>query len=161
MKREMLVLRSQSKAYLSEDDVEKMLQKPEFTGGVAHFYELREKDGSKLVIDHITGLVWQQSGSCGDMKYIDAENYIRDLNHKRFSDYDDWRLPTLKEAVSLVESSKKHGDLYIDPVFDKIQRWIWTADKKSAGVAWFVDFLSGCCDHDDVGTDDINVRAVR
>jgi hypothetical protein len=79
------------------------------------------------------------------MTYADAENYIRELNKKGVAGYNDWRLPTLEEAMSLMEPSEKHGDLYIDPVFDKTQRWIWTADKLRAGVAWVVSFGSGYC----------------
>jgi hypothetical protein len=79
------------------------------------------------------------------MTYADAENYIRELNKKGVAGYNDWRLPTLEEAMSLMELSKKNGDLYIDPVFDKTQRWIWTADKFPAGVAWVVGFYGGHC----------------
>jgi hypothetical protein len=53
-------------------------------------------------------------------------------------------LPTVDEAVSLLESSEKNGDLYIDPVFSKKQRWIWTGDSKAGSeAAWLVHFDSG------------------
>lgn len=43
---------------------------------------------------------------------------------------------------------KKHGELYINPVFDRQQTWIWTADKESAGAAWVVNSSRGdCLDH--------------
>jgi hypothetical protein len=59
-----------------------------------------------------------------------------------------------------MEAEKKSGNLYIDPVFDRTQTWIWTADKESAGRAWGVYFGTGACDHNDLGV--INdVRAVR
>jgi len=107
---------------------------------MAHLYELR----GKLVVDHATGLMWQQSGSPNSMFYADAEKYIRDLNNQRFAGYHDWRLPTLEETMSLMEP-KAHGDLYLDSIFDRKQRWIWTADEESTGVALVVYFSSGYC----------------
>jgi hypothetical protein len=60
-----------------------------------------------------------------------------------------------------MEAEKKSGNLYIDPVFDRTQTWIWTADKESAGRAWDVGFYSGYCHHYDVGYSYYVVRAVR
>lgn len=78
-----------------------------------------------------------------------------------FADCHGWRLPTLEEAMSLMEREMKSDGLNIDSLFGKTQRWIWTADKRSAGVAWGVYFFNGdCSDH---GVDDLDyyVRAVR
>ncbi|HJN67852.1 MAG TPA: hypothetical protein QF602_00170, partial [Candidatus Marinimicrobia bacterium] len=47
--------------------------------------------------------------------------------------------PTLEEAASLLESNKRN-DLYIDPVFSKKQRWIWTGDKFEIKGRWDVHF---------------------
>jgi len=129
--------------------------------GVSHLYELREKEKAKLVIDHATGLMWQQSGSKEDMSHRRAQKCIYDLNRRSFAGYNDWRLPTLEEAMSLMEP-KKHADFYIDPIFDFAQKWIWTADKKSAGEAWIVNFCNGICDDwSPDWNDDSYVRAVR
>ena len=159
-----LRLRSNSIINLEEADSRSMLTKHEFFDrdwhkagkGVSHLYEVREK----VVIDHATGLMWQQSGSA-NVTYADAEKYVRDLNTKRFAGYNDWHLPTLEEAMSLMEP-KQHDVLYIDAVFDRKQRWIWTADKESAGRAWHVHFgcFSGNCSHVDFGSL-YCVRAVR
>lgn len=114
------------------------------------------------MVDDATGLMWQQSGSPNYMKYAAAEQYVQKLNNQRFAGYSDWRLPTLEEAMSLMETSQKNGELYIDPVFDKMVYWIWTTDKKSAGVVWFVDFDFGYCDDYYVDNEvHCYVRAVR
>ena len=148
-----LALRSHSSISLNEAEVRSMLQTLGFFDkawhkegkGITHLYELRESENAKLVIDHATGLTWQQSGSSNYMNYADAEKYVRDLNAKKFAGYNDWRLPTLDEAMSLMEP-KPSGSLYIDPVFDRTQNWIWTADKAdSAGVAWVAGFYDGIC----------------
>lgn len=111
---------------------------------MAHQYESLEREGKKLVLDQTTGLLWQQAGSDDTMVYKDAEKYVRELNRKRFAGYDNWRLPTLEEAMSLMEP-KKHGELYLDRVFHHKQRWIWTSDHQSERAAWVVYFSYGHC----------------
>ena len=105
--------------------------------------------------------MWQQSGSNSRMNYKDAHQYIADLNAKEFGDYNDWRLPTLEEVMSLMEPQRKNGDLYIDPILDKTQRWIWTSDHEYASRVWVVTFFGGHCRHKDVEIDHVYVRAVR
>ena len=80
------------------------------------------------------------------MVYPDAEKYVDALNSQRFAGYTDWRLPTLDEAMSLMESEEKNGALRIDSVFDETQTKIWTADQSSAGGVWQVDFSNGTCE---------------
>ncbi|MGH7496583.1 MAG: DUF1566 domain-containing protein [bacterium] len=127
--------------------------------GLIHLYERRGIEGNKVVIDHATGLMWQQAGSPDLLTYADAGQYIRNLNEDRFAGNKDWRLPTLEEAMSLM-ALKKQNDLYIDPFFDRRQHWIWTADKASAEAAWVVFFGDGLCFYRRV-LYDYYVRAVR
>jgi len=154
---------------LGEADVQRMIKVRGFFDsrrnkqghGIFHLYEIREIEGCKVVHDHITGLMWQQSGSEKDMAYTEAEKFFRDLNNQRFTGYTDWRLPTLEEAMSLLEPGR-HGDLFINPIFDRKQRWIWTTDKPSPYEAWAVVFDDGSCDYDFVGGHSAAyVRAVR
>lgn len=129
--------------------------------GLQHNYEMIEPIlGQKLVIDHTTGLTWQQSGSSVSMTYAEAEQYVGDLNTQNFGGYNDWRLPTLEEAMSLMEPQKKNRDLHIDPVFDWYQRYLWTADKNSDSKAWVVNFDIAYCPQLSVNGID-HVRAVR
>lgn len=96
------------------------------------------------------------------MTHGDAEKYILDLNNQNFGGYSGWRLPTLEEAMALMEPQEKDDGLHIDKVFDKKQDWIWTSSKPSPGVAWNVDFSYGFCNSNDVDTNLFNcVRAVR
>ena len=98
-----------------------------------------------VVIDAATGLTWQKFGSPNEITYRDAQAYIDKLNRERFGGYADWRLPTIPELISLLEPTKKNGDLYIAPVFDKTQRWCWSTDlriksESSSESAWTVYF---------------------
>ncbi len=99
-----------------------------------------------VVIDHATGLTWQQSGSAEYMSYQNAQEYIKQLNREQFGGYNDWRLPTVDELLSLVERNKENDDLYISPKFDKRQRYCWSSDKRSSSSAWLVNFSSGSVD---------------
>jgi len=165
----LLGLRSEPMASLSDEQVRAMLKQRNFFAtdwhkegkGVEYLFSQVERNGDKIVIDYATGLTWQQSGSPTSIIYSEAEKYIQGLNRQKFAGYGDWRLPTLEEAMSLMELTMKNGELYIDPIFDKTQRWIWTADKRDAGVAWVVGFCNGGCVKYDGLDDDGSVRAVR
>ena len=116
------------------------------------------QQSGQVVLDRATGLIWQQGGSLR-MNYEKAQEYIADLDRRKVGGFDDWRLPTLEEAMALMEPQKQSNGLYIEPIFDKTQPWIWTADKESASRAWSVHFGNGHCFSDiDVG---FHVRAVR
>ena len=139
---------------LSEADVKALLKKHDFfdsdynkTGnGFKQQFEAKTIKGEKVVFDKASDLMWQQSGSPKYINFDAAKKYIDDLNKKGFAGLKDWRLPTLEEAMSLMESEKKKNDLYIDPIFDAVQRWIWTSDQvKGESRAWVVDFGFGGC----------------
>jgi len=146
-------LRSKPLQKLSRATVNEMLKKEDFFDssankagkGLAHEYEKIQRDGVKLVTDQATGLAWQQSRSENSMDFEKAKIYIQQLNSEKHAGFDDWRLPTLEEAMSLMETKQKNTDLYIDPIFDKNQRYIWTADKWDASNVWVVNFLNGYC----------------
>jgi len=115
---------------------------------------------SRTVIDNATGLMWQQSGSEECIVYEDAEDYIKQLNQERFAGYSDWRLPTVDELKTLLESEENKDGLYINPLFDKKQDWIMT-QKDSSGSAWFVGFNYGEVLWTNLQLIDLYVRAVR
>ncbi len=114
--------------------------------GFLHNYSLHIENGDRIVIDNETNLMWQQGGSTYKIAAGDASNCIKELNQKGYAGFNDWRLPTLEEAMSLIEQEKPDGGLHIDPLFDKKLNWIWTSDSYNNGVqAWYVSFLNGSC----------------
>jgi uncharacterized protein len=106
---------------------------------------LRHKfDGQgEVVMDPVTSLTWQKSGSPNAMTYQDAQAYIAKLNQERFAGYSDWRLPMVDELLSLLTQAKQTHGLYLNPIFDATQTWCWSADKNASESVWGVGFSSG------------------
>lgn len=128
--------------------------------GFTNDYELQYN--GEVVVDKNCGLMWQQSGSIKSITYKNALEYIDQLNAENFAGHSDWRLPTLEEALALLEpsmSSLENNLLYVDPIFDSTQRSIFTADiSEEETTAWTVTFTSGYCYYFNVLN---HVRAVR
>jgi hypothetical protein len=132
-----------------------------FLGKFRHKYERKILDSDNVVLDHATGLMWQQSGSSTGMTWREAKAYVKRLNQERFAGYSDWRLPTIEELASLLEFTRQPGKIYIDPVFDQDQWICWSADIfKSAANVWFVYFAHGYVSNIDADNK-LYVRAVR
>jgi serine/threonine protein kinase len=96
-----------------------------------------------LVVDHITGLMWYNGKLPKKMKFKSAEKWIKELNTKNYGGYNDWRLPTLEEAASLLRKTKNKNGLHIPPLFSGNQKIIWTEDHLSSNGLWVVHFDSG------------------
>ncbi len=127
---------------------------------INHNYNLKSISGDKVVIDHATGLMWHQHGS-DRVSWNKAKEWVRSLNNRGYAGYNDWRLPTLEEAASLLESSNKEYEGYIDPIFSNTVPFIWTGDSKNGSeTAWGVDFGLGGVDWYIIG-DGYFVRPVR
>ncbi len=101
------------------------------------------KNHEGTVTDRATGLMWQQSGSSGPMTWHEAEAYVVKVNREALAGYADWRLPSVEELTSLMENFWKNSDLFIDPAFDKAQRFVWSADTKDMNTAWKANFHKG------------------
>ncbi len=115
--------------------------------GIVHQYELNE-DGL-IIFDKSTDLFWQQSGS-GELQEEGVLSYISELNEQRFGGCSNWRVPTLEEAMSLMEP-RQANKVYISPVFDSRQHWIWTSDlleenkRGYSDAIWDVSYGQGRC----------------
>jgi hypothetical protein len=132
-------------------------------GTIKHVYETKAIEGCKVVIDHATGLMWHQSGSNECMEWDKARDWVWGLNEMGYAGYNDWELPTVEEAISLLESSKKNDKLYIAPVFGNKQKWIWTGDRYDSGDMWYwhVHFEFGEVTYRFVWDETSYVRPVR
>jgi hypothetical protein len=57
-------------------------------------------NGDKTISDNNTGMMWQKTPDFKHHAYEDAISYCADLN---VANYDDWRLPTIKELYSIAD----------------------------------------------------------
>lgn len=144
-------LRRQPADTLSAAAVEAMLRHLDFFDahrnprgrGVAHRYEPRA--GGEVIFDGATGLSWQRGGSRRALSFVAAREEITRLNAAAFAGRTDWRLPTVEEAMSLMEPERRSGGLHLDPLFDPEPWWIWTADREGPVGPWVVYFYGGNC----------------
>ncbi len=134
---------------------------------ISHDYEENIIENDKVVIDHATGLMWHQSGSFKNISWKSSKRWVTKLNENGYAGFTDWRLPTLEEAVSLLEPSTKSGNQFIDPAFDKAQSSVWTCDSNisssslSLDRAWSVDFNYSLVSRKDIMIERKKVRPVR
>ena len=96
----------------------------------------------EVVVDRRTGLMWQSGGiDIGSIRHIRAA--ISRANETGFAGYDDWRLPSLEEALSLLEPVRNGKGLYLHLAFSREQPFIFVAAQRKPGGYWFVDFKQG------------------
>jgi hypothetical protein len=106
-----------------------------------------EKHDDKVVFDHDSGLMWQNVDLPEERKTYDkAQEYCKDLT---LAGYENWRLPTVPELISLLEENEREDDLFLDPIFQSPGWYYWSGDIRqikddgSAESAWSVYFYRG------------------
>ncbi len=120
--------------------------------------------GGAAVLDHETGLVWEQSPSTGTFIWNDAQIHCNTLTTGgRLG----WRLPVLQELASLVDTTVSAGT---DPTlpaghpFSNVQgNWYWSSTTAAVApdiAVWVVQFFNGSVGSF-VKTDSIPVWCVR
>ena len=131
-----------------------------------------EKYLDGTILDKKNGLMWMSSDYWQmEHKWVNwytAKEYVQRMNNKKFAGYNDWRLPSVKEATLLYERRKrnidKDGDkIFIDNIFPKGAGWsTWTSEDKlnKALVVSFKD-EGGESYQDKVSGTDAFLRLVR
>ena len=154
---------------LSEEEAKEIIIKNDFFDknrnkkgkGFSNRFEILQIDSDKVIFDHTSHLTWQQHGSLESMPFEQAMRWIDELNKICYANFNDWRLPTLEEAMSLIKKEKNNGNLFKDQIFGQKQSGIWTSDlTENKTMAWVVFFNYGSCY---VNCFDLNnyVQAVR
>lgn len=92
-----------------------------------------------IVLDNQTGLMWMQS----PLERLFTWKEACEIKHS-FGGFDDWRLPTIEELISIIDYSKRNPS--IDEVFWFVdKKYFWSSSPKvgNANYAWFVSFNYG------------------
>ena len=113
-----------------------------------------------VVVDKLTHLAWQQSGSASPVQWKQAKHYIDALNRQKVGGHENWRLPTINELLSLLNPPPPGEDFCFQSQFSSVQKWIWSGDTRSLRASWLVNLEMGFVMSSDV-TDCFYVRAVR
>ncbi|MDR0477587.1 MAG: DUF1566 domain-containing protein, partial [Desulfobulbaceae bacterium] len=89
-------------------------------------------DDENTVIDLRTGVMWQRAGlDIASHRVISRR--IEELNAAAWAGYRDWRLPTMEEALSLLEPAANGKGLHLHPSFSKEQPFIFVAAQRKPG----------------------------
>lgn len=134
-------------AYIGDDQIGDLIREHNFfeaehnpTGMFDNFFTATENEG--VVLDRRTSLMWQTKGiDIGSIRHV--QRNVERYNEEKFAGFNDWRLPTMEEALSLMEAQKNTKDVYLNPCFSKEQPFIFVAAQRKPGGYWFVDFKQG------------------
>jgi len=106
-----------------------------------------------MVKDNVTGLIWEVKTNHGSIhgkdnsyNWQDAQNvFITQLNELNFGGYSDWRLPTVKELASIVNSGRYDPSINADyfPNTRSSRYWSSIIYTYNSDNSWYVDFDEG------------------
>ncbi|MCB9737802.1 MAG: DUF1566 domain-containing protein [Deltaproteobacteria bacterium] len=106
--------------------------RPESTAGLL---KVETIGGGKVLVDSGTGMMWEPGVVQGSKKWDDAVKACDELVHAGF---EDWRLPTLWEAVALIDwATTPSKGCYAPVVFD-----VWGGGAYSPGDWWLIFWTS-------------------
>jgi uncharacterized caspase-like protein len=146
-------LRKKGKKNLKQQEIKEMLMTFGFYDkSLNHRYTFENSytdNGDKTITNIRTGLMWQKGGSSSRILMYEAKTYITRLNKNKFAGHSNWRLPTIEELASLMDSKSVNG-VHIDSIFDNKQKRCWSNDGVELAIntydkvaAWIADFDSG------------------
>jgi hypothetical protein len=108
-------------------------------GTNAHSYDLGSPG---VVVDRVTGLVWQRALDEGMYTWAEATSRCACLS---LGGHEDWRLPTRMELVSIVDFTRDSPA--IDPVAfpQTTSEWFWTSSRRAddPSLVWYIYFETG------------------
>ncbi len=102
-------------------------------------------NGDDTVTDNLTGLMWAKNANL-PMTHITWQEALDYANNLTFKGYDNWRLPTVKELLSLIDYSTYDPALPTGHPFINVQSYYyWSSTTRATGsdYAWIVHMWDG------------------
>lgn len=152
----------QTKCYNNTDEIACPSPGQAFYGQDANYAETPPayRNNGATVTDLVTGLIWQQADDGVRRTWNEAAAYCQDLDQGGF---DDWRLPFLKELLSIVDAGRNSPA--INPIFTSSSStdiyWSGEDYASSSNYAWGVNFYAGASVYNAKTLGGMKVRCVR
>lgn len=134
-------------AEMSEEDVAALVARYNFADQERNpngdFAKSMVDNGDGLTVtDLATGLMWQRGG-VDIMSHRSMRREVARINAEGFAGYNDWRLPSMAEALSLLEPEKLANNQYLHRCFSGEQPFVFVDAVRKPGGQWFVDYKQG------------------
>jgi serine/threonine protein kinase len=113
------------------------------SGNFKNHHEKKTFNGVQVVVDHGTNLMWYDGKSSKKVNVRKADRWVKYLNRNKYGGFNDWRMPSLEEAASLLEKRSIGQGLHISPAFRVRPVNTWTGDSLRLQTRWLVRFNSG------------------
>ena len=139
-------------------------------------------DGGRFVRDTQTNLMWEKKDTSGGLHDVNktvtwceatgnteglcagSTSWIAQLNAEKFAGFSDWRVPTVKELLTLVDKTAAgcaSGSPCVSPVIGPTKAFrYWASDDPRRTSRGTVDFYLGGAQND-FQKNQFHVRAVR
>jgi serine/threonine-protein kinase len=99
-----------------------------------------------VALEKNSGLYWQRRGAGFTLDWRQAGEYVSHLNSTNWQGRSSWRLPTLEEAVTILNPPLHGVSCSSWPLFDSTIHWLWTGDHCTKKQAWMVDVVESFVD---------------
>ena len=155
--------------WIGDDDLEEIEEEAEEAPDVPQLVD----NGNETISDSNTNLMWKKSDSFADfgwgINWFESNDYIEELNEKKFAGFDDWRLAGFDEAKSLfmfaVSNRDKDGaEVHIDPLFASgggHNTWTYEEKPDYQQYAMIFSYVTGNDMWEHKDNEFCHVRAVR
>ncbi|HIP83448.1 MAG TPA: DUF1566 domain-containing protein, partial [Desulfocapsa sulfexigens] len=134
-------------SFINDDEIADFMKKWNFYDGdfnTEGSFEnsLVDPGDGRVVVDQRTSLMWQRAGL--DITAIRSmKRKIEQLNKDGFAGFHDWRMPTMEEAMSLMDKEVNSKGIHLNLCFSKEQPFIFVAAQRKPGGYWYVDYKHG------------------
>ena len=130
-------------------------------------------NGDDTISDAHYHLMWKRSDSYADFGYginwFESNDYIEELNEKKFAGYDDWRLCSFDEAkkmfsFSVSNKDKDGAEVHIDPMFKEgggHNTWTYEEKPDFQQYAMIFSYITGNEKWEHKDNEFCHVRAIR